>query len=414
MRGDGTRPAITTPDMGRARLLDLTRSLRRAGRMATGIDRVERAYLRRFLHDDIPVFGLIRTPFGYLLLDRRGMAGFLERLDGAVLWGRGDFRSGMLPGRTVQLRRAESDLRRLASARATRHRIQAMLAAALPEPYDYFNVGHSNITDRVMQAVKATGGQVFALVHDVIPLEFPQFQRPETIKPFRAKIRLLQKHADRLIYNSEDTKNRAEKQLQVWGALPQGVVAHLGVDPATADADQLPGNLKMTRPYFVCVGTIEPRKNHGFLLDIWDEMGVNAPPLILCGSRGWNNAAVFDRLDHFSVQSQIQEVNNLPDPALSALVQGAAGSLFPSHTEGFGLPPLEALQLGSRVLCNDLPVLREVLGGAANFIPVSEPALWVRNIKKWEQNQPNAQHQDQNFISIPTWDEHFKTVLRLR
>jgi len=72
---------------------------------------------------------------------------------------------------------------------------------------------------------------------------------------------------------------------------------------------------------------------------------------------------------------------------------------------------LEAAQLGTRVLCNDLPVLHEILGDWAHFTPVSESDLWVRNIKKWEKIQPNAKIRDG--IPGPTWDDHFKTVLRL-
>ena len=62
------------------RLLDITRSLRRADRLPTGIDRVERAYLEQFLQDPDPVFGLCRTPFGYLILDRAGLQDFQNRL----------------------------------------------------------------------------------------------------------------------------------------------------------------------------------------------------------------------------------------------------------------------------------------------------------------------------------------------
>ena len=58
------------------RVLNLTRLLSRAGRTLTGVDRVELAYLRRFLTDDTPVFGLIRTSLGWLFLDRDGMQAF--------------------------------------------------------------------------------------------------------------------------------------------------------------------------------------------------------------------------------------------------------------------------------------------------------------------------------------------------
>jgi len=411
MHGDGTKPAITTPDMAQARLLDLTRSMRRAGRVATGIDRVELAYLKRFLQDDNPVFGLVRTPFGYLLLDRAGMSEFSDKLQDAIPWGQADFWSSVWPGRDPVVRQAESDLRHRAVDRATRPRLRAMLARNLQKGYAYFNIGHSNLTERVLRSVKQSGGQVHALVHDVIPLEYPGYQRPGTVVPFRIKMQLLRGYADRLIYNSQDTQKRCEEQMLAWGVIPPGVVAHLGVENVQPDPAAVPSTALPDCPYFICVGTIEPRKNHAFLLDLWDRMGTEAPPLLICGARGWNNEAVFKRLDQMRPFGVVRELSGLPDAALSALVQGASGLLFPSHAEGFGLPPLEAAQLGTRVLCNDLPVLREILGDWAHFIPVSEPDLWVRNIKKWEKIQPNAKIRDG--IPGPTWNDHFKTVLRL-
>jgi len=411
MHGDGTKPAITTSDMAQARLLDLTRGMRRAGRVATGIDRVELAYLRRFLQEDVPVFGLVRSPFGYLLLDRTGLAEISDKFHEIIPWGRADIWSSIWPGRSRAARQAESDLRRAAADRSTRHRLRAMLARNLPRGYTYFNIGQSNITERVLRDVKRSGGGIHAMVHDVIPLEYPPYQRPGTVVPFRIKMQLLRGYADRLIYNSQDTQKRCEEQMLAWGEIPASIVAHLGVEPATPDPSALPPNAKPDCPYFVCVGTIEPRKNHAFLLDLWEEMGAEAPPLLICGRRGWNNDAVFKRLDQMRPFGVVRELPDLSDAALSALVQGASGMLFPSHAEGFGLPPLEAAQLGTRVLCNDLPVLHEILGDWAHFTPVSESDLWVRNIKKWEKIQPNAKIRDG--IPGPTWDDHFKTVLRL-
>lgn len=394
------------------RLLDLTRSLRRSGRGVTGVDRVERAYLQRFIADDVPAFGLVRTPLGYLLLDQNGLADFYEKLEGRRPWGRAAFLSRLPRGRDLQVQQAESDLRSLAVARVRRGKLSETLRRHLPEGFDYFNVGHSNLTERVFDAIRLAGGQAHVLIHDVIPLDYPQYQRAGTVEVFRDKLKRVGQHATRVIYNSDDTRIRAEQYLQDWGRSPPSIVAHLGTIAPVPVPSEVPAHLPPDRPYLVTVGTIEPRKNHSFLLDLWDEMGPAAPPLLICGSRGWNNDSVFARLDALTPTSAVQEVPDLTDGAIAQLVNKSAGTLFPSHAEGFGLPPVEALTLGSRVLCNDLGVLREILGNKAVYAGVSERYLWINTITSWVESPHTSQ--ETTVFSGPNWDDHFKTVLRLR
>lgn len=395
--------------MERVRLLDLTRSLRRADRVATGIDRVERAYLERFLKDDIPAYGLMRTAFGYLLLNKQGMQLFETKISGFEAWGTADLWSHLTKTRNKTLKQAETDVRRIAVARCLPSGLQQMLQRHLTEGFAYYNTGHSNLTERVLGGVKQAKGQIHVLVHDVIPLEFPEFQRPGTIKPFKDKIQRVSTLADRVIYNSHDTRSRTETVMQDWGRIPQAIVAHLGTIPPVADPQEVPDGVMPDRPYFITVGTIEPRKNHAFLLSLWEKMGPDAPPLLVCGTRGWNNEAVFTRLDALLKDSPIKEVANLSDPALSALVQGSAGMLFPSITEGYGLPPVEAISLKTRVLCNDLDVLREILKQYATFVPISDEKKWIDTIKKWEEN-PQLAEADSEF-EVPSWADHFEIVL---
>ena len=379
--------------------------------MATGVDRVELAYLARFLSDDAPCFGLARTAYGYLLLDRAGLQGLQDRIDGRSGWGPPDVLSRFLRGRSMAGKRAEADFRRLAIARATPWRLSRLLAK-LPAPCSYFNVGHSNLTTRALSGMNAKGIDINVLVHDVIPLEYPQYQRPGTVKPFQDKLQRVQKWADRVIYNSADTQRRSEARMAEWGAVPNGIVAHLGTVTPQSDLSALPVGLPPEGPYFVTVGTIEPRKNHAFLLDIWDALGADAPLLLICGTRGWNNEALFARLDSLGPDSRVRELPDLSDAALGALVQNAAGALFPSLAEGFGLPPLEALMLETRVLCNDLEVLHEFLSDKPVYASVSDQYQWLRVIKKWA----SAPEIDDTLTGFkgPTWQNHFNSVLSLR
>ncbi|MGJ8546058.1 MAG: glycosyltransferase [Sulfitobacter sp.] len=392
-----------------AHILDISRSLRRAGRLATGVDRVERAYLRGLLGCGVPLFGLARTGFGYVLIGPAQMPALAARIFGDVPWGAADFLARLPRGRNDAQQRAEADTRRFAVARTVPPGLGRMLRRHVPRGAGYYNVGHSNLTGRVLRAAQGAGAQVSVLIHDVIPLDFPQYQRPGTVEAFRKKIGVVSGLADRVIYISEATRQAAQAHMPA--RKPPFVVAHIGVDIAAPRIGEVPKGVQPETPYFITTGTIEPRKNHGFLLDLWAQMGADAPMLLICGNRGWNNEAVFARLDALGAGARVREVAGLSDGALAALTQGAAGALFPSLAEGFGLPPVEALGLGTRCLCNDLPVFTEFLGEKAVYASVSEAYLWINIIKTWANCQITPGDLD-NFPSL-SWDDHFKIVLRL-
>lgn len=394
MPGDGTKLGTTTHNPPPARLLDLTRLIRRAGKVLTGVDQVEAAYLRALLHDDVPLFGLIRSRLGYILLDRAGLDALCPVLTGNPA----DVRQGQI------LRLA----RRHAIARVPPILLTRMLRRALPRRVAYVNVGHSNLTQRVLGALRAVDAHIAVMIHDVIPLEFPDYQRDGTVPAFAAMIARVGAAADLVIYNSNDTKRKAEAQ---WRAPPVSIVSHLGTKTTSPAPDEIPKGTLMRPPFFICIGTIEPRKNHAFLLDVWAEMGPDAPGLIIAGGRGWKNEAVFARLDALSPDGPVREVAGLSDGALAALMDQCAGVLFATHAEGFGMPAAEAVARGVPVIANDLPVLREILGDIPIYANVSDRYLWIEAIKELADGWPNAPKQTP--FTPATWDAHFKTVLRL-
>jgi len=416
MPGDGTKLDTTKNSIPLApvpaRLLDLTRLIRRAGRRPTGVDRVELAYLRHLSHESVPLFALVRTTLGYVLLGPKGVDQIAARLSGAADWGRPDLLA-RLSVRAEPLRRAESDLRRCALARSRPRGLARMLRRYLPNGFAYLNVGHSDLTAMTLRAVRQGGaGRIAVLIHDAIPLDYPQYQRPGVAEEFAAKLQRVRAHADLVIYNSADTRARVEHHMQAWGLLPPGVVAHLGVElPSPGD---LPAGVDPARPYFVALGTIEPRKGHDVLLDLWEEMGAQAPALLICGARGWNNEAVFARLDALPPDGPVRELSGLDDGQIAAVLAGATGLLFPSRAEGYGLPPMEAAALGVPVIATDLPAIREVLSNIPVYAKESDLYQWLSAIKSLE-TAHLAQHEAVRVADFtpPSWEDHFNLVLRL-
>jgi glycosyltransferase involved in cell wall biosynthesis len=401
-------PAVTDGRTAPAILLDVTRTVSRAGRMPTGIDRVERAWLTRLLSGPEPLFGLLRTPFGFLLLDRAGLARLDRGLDDGR-WDRADLLSRLAPHRPAAVRAAEATLRRTARARCLHHRLGPLLGRHLPPGTVAYSVGHANLSGPGLSALKSVPGlRLVVMIHDTIPLDFPGLQRPGTARSFAARFRAAAHHADAILCPSQAAAADIGRHLRAGHSTARLVVAPLGVTPAQARPDTLPPGLPPAEPYFVALGTIEPRKNHALLLDVWQSLGPTAPWLLICGGRGWRNAATFARLDRHP--PRVRELPGLDDGAVAALLDGARALLFPSLAEGFGLPLVEALARGTPVVCSDLPVCREVAGPGATFLDPHDPAAWQVAVRRLAAPAPVPARVA---ADPPSWESHFKTALSM-
>lgn len=399
-------------------LLDLTRLVSRVGRgTLTGIDRVEMAYLDRILSTPAPVFGLIRSAPGYVLLDRGGLAKTARRLRGHDPWGRPDLISRMHLRQPESRRRAHADLRRLALSWCLPRGLGAMLHRHLPADATYLNVGHSNLSARCLGALRRLPGiRIGVMLHDTIPLDHPDFASPGVPEAFQAKLARVARGADFCICNSDVTRRAAEYHLARVGRVPAMCVAHLGITPARPADGTLPRAIDPDRPRFVVLGTIEPRKNHALLLDVWELMARNRgcdgqrPQLVIIGARGWRNADVFARLDSGPLMGRdILEMGPVDDTTAAAIVQGAEALLFPSLAEGFGLPALEAAALGTPVICSDLPIFHEILGTYPLYADPSDTYAWRELVgSAMGKGARNAGRGPRP--TIPGWDAHFRRV----
>jgi glycosyltransferase involved in cell wall biosynthesis len=382
---------------------------------ATGIDRVERAMLRALLAREMGLWGLCRTAGGFALLDRSALALLARQLDGTAPWGAADL-TGRLSLRLPAARRAaEAAVRRAASDRARAAGLRPMLAAHLPAGTAYLNVGHSNLSDTVFEALRGVrDARAAVLVHDTIPLRMPQTQAPGATGRFAARLATAGRHADILLCPSRAERDHIAAALGDRRGRPDIVVAPLGIDEVLPDHDGLRTAGGAPRdPYFVAIGTIEPRKNIGLLLDIWEHLDRAPPPegvpgLCLVGRRGWEAPAVFRRLDALKARlPALREFSDLPDGAKAALVAGARGLLFPSRAEGYGLPPLEALSLGVTPVCAPLAVYAETLADAAVYADPDDLYQWAGIVRALSRGDPKVA----SGWTAPTWEDHVGAVL---
>jgi glycosyltransferase involved in cell wall biosynthesis len=153
---------------------------------------------------------------------------------------------------------------------------------------------------------------------------------------------------------------------------------------------------------FVILGTIEPRKNHQLLLDIWADIPAE---LHIIGQRGWLNETVFAKLDNSDlVGKSVFEHNTLDDAALALRLATARALLFPSFAEGFGYPIIEALQMGLPVICSDLPCFREIAAELPLYLPADDKQAWKAAILA-AVGTPRDKIPEN--VEFPTWEQHF-------
>lgn len=384
-----------------ARLLDLTRLASRAALPPTGVDRVERAYLSALIADAAPAYGLIRTAAGWLLLDTAALAAFDAAID-ARAFGKPRLFDRLARRKDPARAAVEGFLRRHAMARAP-HRGLPRLLRRCPATW-YINVGQTSLRADVLEA-RPAGMRVAVMIHDTIPLDHPAWQRPEAGEKLARIIALTAKHADLVIATATATAADLHRHLAQAGRVPPMVTAPLGVALTPPDTSALPADLDLTKPYFLCLNTLEPRKNHALLVDVWEALGPAAPPLYLVGSKGWMVDDLMARLS--TTNAPIRHLQGLPDGAVAALIRHAQAVLNPSLAEGCGLPALETAGHGTPLLCTPLPVWRELLGDWPVYLGSGDRYLWQKAVSERALVLPQENPQT---APLPTWDGHFTTV----
>jgi glycosyltransferase involved in cell wall biosynthesis len=392
-------------------LFDLSRLISRAGRETpTGIDRVELAYAKHLLGGSTPLCFTMLTAAGrFGPLPRASAEEYIQAIDRA--W-RGEAAASQQTGRAKRLART---LRLAALSRGERAlRTQSRSAGDQPV---YLLVSHHHLEKRrVIARLKHQGGARFVcLIHDLIPIEFPEYALPGQDEKHRRRIETAADLADAVIVNSIVTRDALQPYLARAGRAPPVLVAPFGVDLSPGPADRPP---PVKPPYFVCVSTIEARKNHLLLLNLWrrlaDELGDAVPRLVLIGQRGWETENTIDMLERCpALRSVVLERNNLPDAEAALLLKGAQALLLPSFAEGFGFPLVEALALGVPVLCSDLAALRENGGVVPEYFDPLDGLGWRAAVIDYSlPASPRRQAQLSRLTSWrpANWEDHFASV----
>ena len=371
-------------------LLDCTRMLAHhwTERMPTGIDRVCAAYRSHF------------APQANAVIQLHGHAWVLGRGQSEKLF-------AMLDGPRLRLRDNLTALARMLQG-GTHDR--AVTDGAL-----YLNVSHTDYDlDRHQGWVRRSGVRPIYLVHDLIPIEHPYWTTPHKTRRHVGRVRSALSAASGIIANSHATARAIRGFARANGLLAPPI---LGAPLGTSDLPVAPRIVSQQRPTFVCIGTIERRKNHMLLFDVWQRLiarfGEGAPQLVLIGRWGLGSAEVRRRYradPHLHRFVRIKD--DCTDAAIAQHLRSACALLAPSRAEGFGLPVVEALGLGVPVIASDLVAFREAGGNVPTFLDPARPEAWLAAICEFAANGPERRRQltALRAYRAPDWADHFALV----
>jgi glycosyltransferase involved in cell wall biosynthesis len=215
-------------------------------------------------------------------------------------------------------------------------------------------------------------------VLDLAAIEHPEWFSASLTLTYQLYLPLLVRRAPLILTISEFTRRRLIERLNV--PPEKIVVTYCAADArfcrqSEAEVAAVQAQLKLPRPYLLCLGSIEPRKNLASLLQAWNSLPRSVTDEVALVMVGGQSKA-FAQVDLRELIENAQNViftGYLDDAMLPALYSGALGLIYPTLYEGFGLPPLEAMACGTPVITSNCTSLPEVVGSDAVLVDPRNP-----------------------------------------
>lgn len=247
------------------------------------------------------------------------------------------------------------------------------------------------------EKLKRQGVGIVSVVYDLIPLTHPQFCDEGLVKVFDRWFDWIAETADGFMAISRTISQQVSAEIsrrlgeeaaaRRWhGHFHLGSELDLQHKDARLDAD-LQRMFRDRAPVYLMVSTIEPRKNHRYLLDAFELLWAQGSDARLCiiGKIGWKCEELVERITRHPQQGKrLFMFNRINDKSLEYAYANARALVFPSYVEGFGLPLVEAMQRGLPAMASDIPVFREVGGDYMAYFDLAEPQSLADRIAEFE------------------------------
>lgn len=252
------------------------------------------------------------------------------------------------------------------------------------------------------------------MIHDLTPILLPHFHRWHSQVLQRVFLRRILEKADLVVSNSHNTT--ADLARIYPCTIDKTATIHLGLgegffpDAGTEFLEQF----SIDRPYFIYVGTIEPRKNLLLLLDAFEQFRRTSPEktlLVIVGQRGWKSEPFFARLVEHPFRNDIKLTGFVDQHLLPQAYFHSLALVYPSVYEGFGLPVLEAMACGTNVVCPDNSSLPEVGGKLAVYYATHDHDALAQHLASVRANAAEIRERRSSvthWAASFSWDKYSK------
>lgn len=241
------------------------------------------------------------------------------------------------------------------------------------------NIYHSPYFPILQQIQESKKIKKLITIHDLIPIKYPEYFEHKTDNVVHQIVKSIQPD-NFAICVSEATKvdlleisGLNDSQVFVVPLAASTTLFYPVTEKEIINLTLQKFGIPANQPYLLSISTLEPRKNIDAIIrsfaDVVLQENIQDLNLVLVGTKGWDFDKIFDVINLTpQIKDRIIFTGYVPDEDLAALYSGALAFVYMSFCEGFGLPPLEAMQCGTPVICSNRTSLPEVMGNAGILV----------------------------------------------
>lgn len=258
---------------------------------------------------------------------------------------------------------------------------------------------------------------IITVMYDIIPITHSQYCSDELVKVFHQWLEKIYPISDGFISISKTVN---EQVFEFFNNKYSDVLIkkfdyfRLGADIQRHNEIISENNIRYKSIFdknrtFLTVCTIEPRKNHRYILNVFEKLWEKGFDInyVMIGRKGWKmNDFIEDVENHIEYNKRLFLLDNIDDNMLIYAYQNSKAMIFASFAEGFGLPIIESLHTGLQVLASDIPIHREIGGDFVSYFDLGDKNTLLRTLEK------NNYEKDLTTFTWKTWNDSSKQLIK--